>query len=207
MKMFKYIGLIIVCIFCCNICCLEVSAEWVNDRWKLSDGSLLEYTGYATLENNIYYFQDDYTRYKGWLETKQGTYYFDSEGRMVYDFQVIDNKVYYFNAEGFMLQNQWGHLIENDNDQAIYFGKDGYATEVISYEEWCLRKKMKKDDTSTKTHFVSKCTYIVDKESKVYHRYNCYVAHRLEDNYAVYLTTAKNMEDAGFIPCEYCCFF
>lgn len=99
-------------------------------------------TGFATIEENTYYFNSDQTRFTGWLMIDDTSYYFGEDGTMITGWYTIDGHEYYFNNKGILQTSQWiedkyvdenGHVLTNTlTPDGIYVGKDGKRNNSIS---------------------------------------------------------------------------
>ena len=88
-------------------------------------------TGWQTIEDQKYYFNDDGLMQTGWQTIYDKKYYFDNDGVMLTGLQTIDGKKYHLGSSGDM-QTGWKVM----NDQNYFFTSDGImATEWQTINE------------------------------------------------------------------------
>ena len=111
------------------------AAGWVwfdgnvdRSGWVLKDGvySYRDFhgkkvTGWETIDNRIYHFDEAYRMQTGWQNLEVGRCYFGSDGVLRLGLTVIDGKTYYLNPTTGAMSTGWQKIEE----KTYYFGSDG----------------------------------------------------------------------------------
>lgn len=92
-------------------------------------------SGFQTINDKTYYFQEGEIPFTGWLKINHICYYIQEDGTIATGWQKIDGVTYYFAENGIMLTNQWidgryvgteGNMYVNTmTPDGVYVGKDG----------------------------------------------------------------------------------
>ena len=96
---------------------------WIEENgiYSYADFHGKKITGWLTLEDKIYHFDDQYQMSTGWQQLEIGRCYFGTDGVLRLGFTQIDGKTYYFAPTTGGLCTGWQTI----DGKTYYFSKDG----------------------------------------------------------------------------------
>ena len=106
--------------------CTYVNPGWIelDLGWSFIDENGYTSTGFKTIRNNRYHFDNLGVMATGWKSIDDDTYYFDENGHMITGWKKIEGDWYYFEEYGRMAHSESWYI----NDKIYYFNENGVMT-------------------------------------------------------------------------------